>query len=335
MRKNNLVIISILIVLALIFTGCAKKAEAPAATVVSSVETDVSSAASAVEEKGAEVMTTAESAAAEVVEKVEEAVKEASETLSYSKEKPLTLKIGASPVPHAEILNEIKSDLAEVGINLDIVEFTDYVLPNTAVEDGSLDANFFQHQPYLDDFNKAQKEKNADWKDLVTLVYTHFEPMGIYKGKTSDLAAVSEGAKISVPNDPTNEARALLLLEKNGLIKIAEGKGLEATKLDIVDNPKKIEIVELEAAQVPLSLQDVDLAVINGNYALSAGLTLDDVLALESTDSEAAKEYANLVAVRPGEQDLPQFKELVKALTSDKVKKFMEEKYMGSVLPVF
>ncbi len=315
MRKNRFVLISFFIVFALILTGCAQKAVTPAATTeVSSAATEVSSAESTAEEKDAEV----EEPAA-----------------SFSKENPLTLKVGASPVPHAEILAEIKDDLAEVGINLEIVEFTDYVLPNTALEDGSLDANFFQHMPYLDDFNEAQKKDNADWKDLVPMVYTHFEPMGIYKGKATSLADLKEGAKIAVPNDPTNEARALLLLEKNGLIKIAEGKGLEATKLDIVENTKNIEIVELEAAQVALSLQDVDLGVINGNYALSAGLTLDDVLGVEDKDSEAAKKYANLVAVRIGEEELPQFIALKEAITSEKVKKFIEEKYKGSVLPVF
>lgn len=348
MKKNRFILISFIIVFALILTGCAQK------TVTPTANTDVSSAAAAEE--------SAETAASEAEEKVSEAVESAAteavdaasdaaavvsteavaaaaevEMLeaTFSKENPLTLKVGASPVPHAEILAEIKDDLAEVGINLEIVEFTDYVLPNTAVEDGSLDANFFQHMPYLDDFNKAQEKNNASWNDLVPLVYTHFEPMGIYKGKTASLADLKDGAKIAVPNDPTNEARALLLLEKNGLIKIAEGKGLEATKLDIVENTMNIEIVELEAAQVALSLQDVDLGVINGNYALSAGLTLDDVLGAEDKDSEAAREYANLVAVRAGEEELPQFVALKDAITSGKIRKFIEEKYIGSVLPVF
>ncbi len=349
MKNNRFILISFLIVFALILTGCAQKTATPvASTEVSSAVDEVSSAAETVEESVETIASEAEEKVSEVVESAAtEAVDAASDAAAdvsaevekleaaFSKENPLTLKVGASPVPHAEILAEIAEDLAEVGINLEIVEFTDYVLPNTALEDGSLDANFFQHMPYLDDFNKAQKKENEDWTDLVPLVYTHFEPMGIYKGKTASLADLKEGAKIAVPNDPTNEARALLLLEKNGLIKIAEGKGLEATKLDIVENTLNIEIIELEAAQVALSLQDVDLGVINGNYALSAGLTLDDVLGMEDKDSEAAQEYANLVAVRAGDEELPQFLALKDAITSEKIKKFIEEKYQGSVLPVF
>ena len=254
---------------------------------------------------------------------------------TFSKESPITLKVGASPVPHAEILAEVKDALAEEGINLEVIEFTDYVQPNTALEDGSLDANFFQHFPYLDDFNKAREEENSDWTTLVPLVYTHFEPMGVYKGKSSDLANLPAGSKIAVPNDPTNEARALLLLEANGLIKIDEDKGLEATKKDIVENKKNFEIVELEAAQVARSLPDVAIAVINGNYALDAGLTEDDVLAQEDADSEAAKTYANLIAVREGDEELPQFVILKEAITSEAIRTFIEENYKGLVKPVF
>ena len=247
----------------------------------------------------------------------------------------VTIKIGASPTPHAEILNAAKDVLAEKGIKLDIVEFTDYVIPNTALEDGSLEANYFQHQPYLDDFNKQHKAENPKWVDLVSVAKIHFEPLGIYAGKTKALADIKDGAKIAVPNDTTNEARALLLLEANGLIKVAEGKGLEATKKDIVENPHKIDIVELEAAQVPHALADVDLGVINGNYALSAGLSSKDVLASEAADSEAAQTYANIIVVRDGDQDKPEIKKLVKALQSDSVKKFIQDKYNGIVVPVF
>ncbi len=254
---------------------------------------------------------------------------------TFSKENSITLKIGASPVPHAEILASIKDALAEKGINLEVIEFTDYVQPNTALEDGSLDANFFQHFPYLEDFNKTRTAEDSTWTELIPLVYTHFEPMAIYGGKTKSLADLKEGAKIAVPNDATNEARALLLLEANGLLKIAEGKGLEATAKDITENSKKIEVVELEAAQVPRALADVDLAVINGNYALDAGLTAADVLAQESVDSEAANKYANLVAVRTGDENLPQFKVLAEVITSDAVKKFIEDTYKGAVAPVF
>ena len=195
--------------------------------------------------------------------------------------------------------------------------------------------SFFQHQPYLDDFNASESKKDSSWTTLVPLVAVHFEPMGLYKGKTASIDDLAEGATIAVPNDPTNEARALLLLEANGLIKIAEGKGLEATAKDIVDNPKKIKIQEIEAAQVALSLQDVDLAVINGNYALEAGLTTADAIAQEAKDSEAAVKYANVVAVRDGEQALPQFIALAQALTSDAMKTFLEETYKGSVAPAF
>lgn len=253
----------------------------------------------------------------------------------FSKENPITVKVGASPVPHAAMLESVKDELTEIGINLEIVEFTDYVLPNMSLEDGSLDANFFQHQPYLDDFNQSESEKNADWNTLVPLAAVHFEPMGLYKGKTDSIEKLADGAKIAVPNDPTNEARALLLLEANGLLKIAEGKGLEATAKDIVENPKKIEIVEIEAAQVALSLQDVDLAVINGNYALDAGLTMDDAIAQESKDSDAAVKYANVLVVRDGDQMLPQLIAIADALTSDAMKTFIEETYKGSVAPAF
>mgnify|MGYP000905174087 FL=1 len=253
----------------------------------------------------------------------------------FSKENPVTIKVGASPVPHAAMLEAIKDDLAEMGVVVEIVEFTDYVLPNMSLEDGSIDANFFQHQPYLDDFNASESKKDSSWTTLVPLVAVHFEPMGLYKGKTASIDDLADGATIAVPNDPTNEARALLLLEANGLIKIAEGKGLEATAKDTVDNPKKIKIQEIEAAQVALSLQDVDLAVINGNYALEAGLTTDDAIAQEAKDSEAAVKYANVVAVRDGEQALPQFIALAQALTSDAMKTFLEETYKGSVAPAF
>ena len=330
--------------------------EAGESAVADAVEAGKSAADDAVEAgKSAadDAVEAGKSAVADAVEAGESAVADAAGTAStavsdlvaaakadvakvpFSKESPITLKVGASPVPHAEILAEVKDVLAEEGINLEVIEFTDYVQPNTALEDGSLDANYFQHFPYLDDFNKAREEENSDWITLVPLVYTHFEPMGVYKGKSSDLANLPEGAKIAVPNDPTNEARALLLLEANGLIKIDESKGLEATKKDIVENKKNFEIVELEAAQVARSLPDVAIAVINGNYALDAGLTEDDVLAQEDADSEAAKTYANLIAVREGDEELPQFVALKEAITSDAIRKFIEENYKGLVKPVF
>ena len=175
------------------------------------------------------------------------------------------LKVGASPTPHAEILAQVKEDLKAQGVDLEIVEYTDYVQPNLAVESGDLDANFFQHKPYMDDFNEEQGTH------LVSVASIHYEPMGVYAGKTASLDALPDGAKVAVPNDTTNEARALLLLQDLGIIKLKEDAGLTATKLDVVENPKNIELIEAEAAQLPRSLPDVDIAVINGNYAIQGG----------------------------------------------------------------
>ncbi len=241
----------------------------------------------------------------------------------------VVLKIGASSVPHAEILAFVKPMLAEEGIDLQITEYTDYVIPNTAVESHELDANYFQHMPYLDSFN----EKNGT--HLISAVAVHYEPMGIYAGKTASLDKIQDGATIAVPNDPTNEARALLLLEQEGLIKVKEGAGLSATPNDIVENPNNIKFFEAEAAAVARSIQDVDFAIVNGNYALEAGLKVSDALATESADSEAAQTFANIVAVYDGDQQRPEIQALVKALTSDETKQFMNDTYQGAVLPVF
>lgn len=310
MKKMILSVLSVLLVLTVALTACQ-----PAATPTPVAEEPV---AEAVEEVADDAAT--EDVAAEV---------------SYSKDNPITIKVGASPVPHAAMLEQVVEPLAEKGIKLEIVEFTDYVLPNMSLEDGSLDANFFQHLPYLEDFNKSETEKDASWTQLISLVAVHFEPMGLYKGKTDSIEGLADGAKIAVPNDPTNEARALQLLEANGLLTLAEGTGLNATAKDIVENPKKLEIVEIEAAQVPLSLQDVDMAIINGNYALDAGLTTEDAVAYETKESEAWKKYVNVVAVREGDETLPQMVELANALTSDTLKAFMEETYKGAVQPNF
>lgn len=239
------------------------------------------------------------------------------------------LKIGASTVPHAEILEFVKPILAEQGIDLQITEYTDYVIPNTAVESHELDANYFQHVPYLNSFN----EENGT--HLVSAVGVHYEPMGLFAGKTASLDAIADGATIAVPNDPTNEARALLLLQQEGLIKLKDGIGLEATPLDIVDNPKNIEFFEAEAAAVARSIQDVDFAIVNGNYALEAGLKVTDALAIESADSEAAQTFANIVAVYEGDEEKPEVQALIKALTSEETRAFIEETYQGSVVPVF
>ncbi len=238
----------------------------------------------------------------------------------------VVLKIGASTVPHAEILEFVKPMLAEEGIDLQITEYTDYVIPNTAVDSHELDANYFQHLPYLISFNES------NGTNLVPAVAVHYEPMGLFPGKTATIEELADGA---VPNDPTNEARALLLLEQEGLIKIKDGAGLEATPNDIVDNPMNIKFFEAEAAAVARAVQDVDFAIINGNYALEAGFKVFDALAVESAESEAAQTFANIVAVYEGDEERPEIQALVNALTSAETKAFIEENYQGAVVPVF
>ena len=241
----------------------------------------------------------------------------------------VTLKVGATPAPHAEILEVVKDLLAEQGITLEIVEFNDYIIPNTAVESGELDANYFQHITYMNEFNAS------NGTHLVSAAEVHYEPFGLYAGKTDSIDALADGAQIAVPNDTTNEARALLLLEQEGLITLKEDAGLTATKADIAENPKNLEIVELEASQLPSRLADVDLAVINGNYAIDAGLKVADALAVEAADGEAASAYVNVLAVKEGNENSPAIQALAQALCSDEVKTFMEETYGGAVVPVF
>ena len=240
-----------------------------------------------------------------------------------------TITVGASPSPHAEILNAVKDELKNEGYELKVVEYNDYVQPNVALSDGDLDANYFQHAPYLENYNQE------NGTDLVSAYAIHFEPMGIYAGKSSDIKNVPDGAQIAVPSDATNEARALLLLQEQGVITLKSGAGLEATTNDIESNPHNVQFVEVEAASVARSLQDVDFAVINGNYALSAGLDTTATLASESTDSEAAQTYANIVAVRKGDENSEKTQALIKALTSATSKSFIESEYKGSVVPVF
>ena len=239
------------------------------------------------------------------------------------------ITVGASPSPHAEILKAVEDEIKAAGYELKVVEYNDYVQPNVALSEGDLDANYFQHKPYLDNYNQE------NGTDLVSAAAIHFEPMGIYAGKSSDIKNVPDGAKIAVPSDATNEARALLLLQDQGVLKLKDGVGLEAPKNDIAENPHNVEFVEVEAASVPRTLQDADFGVINGNYALSAGLDTTATLASEGAGSEAAKTYANIVAVRKGEDQTDKTKALVKALTSDTAKKFIENQYKGSVIPVF
>jgi D-methionine transport system substrate-binding protein len=237
------------------------------------------------------------------------------------------IKVAASSVPHAEILAQVKTDLADKGFELEVIEFADYVQPNMVVEAGDVDANFFQHKPYLDNFNE---EKGTN---IVSVAAVHFEPLGIYPGKSNDLSNIPDGAAIAVPNDTTNEARALLLLEANGIIRIKEGAGLTATKKDIVDNPHNVDIVELEAAQVARVVAETDFVVLNGNYALEAGFNVEnDALAKEEQESEAAQTYANILCVKKGNEETEKTKALIEALKSDKVKQFIADNYEGAVV---
>ena len=254
---------------------------------------------------------------------------EVSEAESAASGELETLVVGATAAPHAEILEVVKPILAEQGYDLQIQEFTDYVLPNRALEEGELDANYFQHIQYLESYNEQTGT------DLVSAGEIHYEPFGIYAGKTTDLSQLPDGATVFVPNDITNEARALLLLQDQGLLTLKEGAGLEATPNDIEENPKNLEIVEMEAAMIPRTMDDCDIAIINGNYALEAGLNVSEALAAETSDSLAAQTYANVVAVRSGDENSEKIQALVQALCSDEVKEFIDATYNGAVVALF
>lgn len=241
-----------------------------------------------------------------------------------------TIKVAASATPHAEILEEAKKILADEGWDLEIKIFDDYVMPNEVVESGEFDANYFQHVPYLESFN------NEKGTHLVNAGGIHYEPFGIYPGKSDDLANIADGATIAVPNDTTNEARALQLLAAQGLITVRDGAGLTATVNDITENPHNLQIKEIEAAQLPRTVQDVDFAVINGNYAMEAGFSVGkDALATEDASSEAAQTYANVLVVKEGRENDPAIQALYAALTSDKVKDYINSTYDGAVVPIF
>ncbi len=242
-----------------------------------------------------------------------------------------TLKIGASPSPHAEILNDfVAPRLEEQGITLEVKEYTDYIKPNQDVTSGDLDANYFQHINYLNNYNAE------NGTDLVNAGKIHFEPMGVFAGRSNDLAAIADGATISIPNDPTNEGRALLLLQEQGVITLSDDAGLEATPNDIVDNPHNIQFSEQEAAMLPSTLADVDFAVINGNYAIDAGLTLADAVAQERADSEIiAEEYANVICTRPELEDDECIVALVEVLQTEDFKAYLEETFGDSVQAAF
>lgn len=240
--------------------------------------------------------------------------------------KKVVLKVGATPVPHAEILNHIKPVLEKEGIDLQVVEFTDYVKPNLSLSDKELDANFFQHKPYLDKFASERK------LDLVSAGNVHIEPMGVYSKKIKDLKELKDGAKVAIPNDPTNGGRALVIMEKAGLLKLKDGVGISATVSDITSNPKNLQITEAEAAMLPRTLEDIDIAVINSNFAMEAKLNpAKDALFIEAKDSP----YANIIAVRKGDENRPEIQKLMKALQSDDVKNFINTQYKGAILPAF
>ena len=237
------------------------------------------------------------------------------------------IKVAASATPHAEILEEAKPLLEKEGYDLEVTVFDDYVQPNEVVDSGDFDANYFQHAPYMEQFNKEKGTKLVDAGDI------HYEPFGIYPGTKKSLDEIADGDEIAVPNDTTNEARALLLLQDNGIIKLKDGAGLTATVNDIAENPHNIKIVELEAAQVARVTGETAFVVLNGNYALQAGYSVKkDALAYEAADSEAAKTYVNIIAVKDGNQDSDAIKALVKVLKSDDNKKFIDEKYDGAVI---
>ena len=265
----------------------------------------------------------ASKSAAENVEKVP-----AEEAVSDTVEQKGTITVAASPTPHAEILEQAKPILQAMGWTLEVKEFQDYVQPNNVVESGEFDANYFQHIPYLENFNEEQGTH------LVNAGGIHYEPFGIYPGTKASLDEIAEGDTIAVPNDTTNEARALLLLQDNGILKLKDGAGLTATVLDIEENPYNVEILELEAAQVPRVKDEVAYVVLNGNYALDAGFSVaKDSLAYEKSDSDAAKTYVNVIAVKEGNENSEKIQALVSALKSDAIRQYINDTYDGAVVP--
>ena len=242
-----------------------------------------------------------------------------------------TITVGATAVPHAEILEAVRGELETLGYELKVEIFNDYILPNTSLDDGSLDANYFQHGPYLENFNAERGT------DLVNAAAIHYEPMGIYPGSKSTLDELAEGDTIAIPNDGSNETRALLILQDLGYITLPEGINASsvATVLDIVDNPMNLEILEMNAENIPHSLPDVAFGIINGNYALQAGLTGNDALASEDAQSDAAQTYANIVACRNGDESSEKIQALITALTSETCREFIESTYDGAVVPIF
>ena len=297
---------------------------------------------SSVKEEDKDVAVAVEDTEAKSEEPSEEADKEVNETdllsnanasesdseFVYSGE-PVTIKVGANITPHAEILREAQPILAEQGITLEIVELEDSVTPNTGVIEGSLDANYFQHVPYLEQFN----EENGS--DLVSIGAVHYEPFGVYAGKTTSLADLPDGATVAVPNNVTNEARALLLLQQEGILTLRDDAGINATIADIVDNPKNIQFAELAPEQLVQALPDVDAAVINGNYAIEGGLHVSQALAVEANDGLAAQTYGNIIATSPAKENDEALKALVSVLQSKAISDYINATYDGAVVPLY
>lgn len=241
-----------------------------------------------------------------------------------------TLTVAASPSPHAKILNDFATPrLKDQNIDLQVKEYTDYIIPNQVTSSGEVDANYFQHINYLNNYNQE------NGTDLVGVAAIHYEPFGIYAGQSSDLNNIQDGAQIAVPNDPTNEGRALLLLQQENLIQLQDSNNLNATPNDIASNPHNIRFSEVEAAAVPRQLQDVDFAVINGNYAIEAGMHVSDALAVEAADGTAVQQYANYIVTTPDKQDDDRIKALVSVLTSDDFRQYLKDTYDQDVLPAF
>jgi D-methionine transport system substrate-binding protein len=257
------------------------------------------------------------------------AAQEANTENTEAAQENVVLKVGANITPHAEILEQAKPILAEKGITLEIVRLEDSITPNTGVIEGSLDANYFQHVPYLDQFNQE------NGSTLVSVGAVHYEPFGIYAGKTTDLNALPDGAIVAVPNNVTNEARALLLLAQEGIIKLKDDAGITATVEDIVENPKNIQFKELAPEQLVAALPDVDVAVINGNYAIEGGLHVSQALAVEANDGLAAQTYGNIIATSADKADDPAIKTLVEVLQGPEISAYIKATYDGAVVPLF
>ncbi len=315
--KKRLLTLGTAFVLALGVVGCGSK------------ETSENVTEKATEQAEASEESSTEAAEAESsVKDVDILASSAGDSEEYTGD-PVTIKVGANITPHSEILEQAKPILEKQGITLEIVQLEDSITPNTGVIEGSLDANYFQHVPYLDQFN----EENGS--DLVSIGAVHYEPFGVYAGKTKDLKDLPDGATVAVPNNVTNEARALLLLDQEGIITLKDDAGIEATVADITDNPKNIEFKELAPEQLVQSLPDVDIAVINGNYAIEGGLSVKDALAVEANDGLAAQTYGNIIATSADKKDDEALKALVKVLQGKEISDYINATYDGAVVPLY